>query len=78
MTKTEKVKNIFAFLSILFEENEECLEEIMRFSPDYIIEKYMRYIESLIPESPWGLHPSLRRSVFDKYCEKYGLLKDEV
>jgi len=73
MTEHEKVKNIFAFLSILFGEKYELLSEIMDFRPEYLIEKFERYVLSTRPESDWGLHPSLRRTVFDKYCEKYNL-----
>ena len=77
MTKEEKVKNIFAFLSILFVEKRDCLINILDMTPDYIIEKFERYVISTSPGSSWGLHPSLRKSVFNKYCEKYGLPIEE-
>lgn len=73
MTTEQKVKNIFAFLSILFGEDLELAHKIFEMPPDYLIEKFERYIESPRYEADWGLHPSLRRSVFDRYCEKYAL-----
>lgn len=73
MDENEKVKNIFTFLCILFGEDERCFEKIMDFSPKYLIEKFERYILSPIPESNWGMHPSLRTNVFDVYCKKYNL-----
>lgn len=73
MDDKQKVKNIFAFLSILFGEKNNALVEIMDMPPDYIIEKFERYVLSTRPESDWGLHPSLRRNVFDRYCEKWDL-----
>ncbi len=73
MNTKEKVKNIFAFLSILFNQKHECLGEIMNMPPDYIIEKFERYVLSTRPESDWGLHPSLRATIFDRYCKKWDL-----
>lgn len=73
MTDKDKVKNIMAFLSILFGEKWECIAEIMEMPPDYIIEKFERYVLSTRPEADWGLHPSLRRNVFNRYCERWKL-----
>lgn len=73
MTEKEKVKNIFEFLSIIFGEKHKCLIEIMNMRPEYLIEKFERYVLSTRPESDWGLHPELRKHVFDKYCQKYDL-----
>ncbi len=73
LDQKEKVKNIFAFLSIIFWEKWECLREIMDMNPDYLIEKFERYVLSTKPESDWGLHTLLRREVFDRYCEKHSL-----
>lgn len=73
MKTEEKVKNIFAFLSILFGEKYECLKEIMDMPPDYIIEKFERYVLSDYPEADWGLHPTIKKDVFDRYCVKYEL-----
>ena len=73
MTEIDKVKNIFAFLSILFGDQRELIMPIMEMTPAYIIEKFERYVLSTIPESDWGLHPELRRKVFDRYCEKWKL-----
>lgn len=74
MNDQSKVKNIMAFLCILFGENKEALKAIFDFSPKYLIEKYERYIESDKSESEWGLHPNLRTYVFDEYCSKWNLL----
>ena len=60
MTKNEQVANIIAFLSILFGEEEE-FKSIMQFNPNYIIEKFERYVLSTEVEYPWGMHPSLRK-----------------
>ena len=73
MTREEKVKNILAFLSILFGEEYDLSTAIMKMNPDYLIEKFERYCLSDRPESDWGLHPSLRRVFFNKYCDKYDI-----
>lgn len=72
MTKNEQVGNIIAFLIILFGESEE-LNKIMEFSPDYIIEKFERYILSTSIQYPWGMHPCLRSHVFQRYVDKWGM-----
>lgn len=77
MTDKDKVKNIMAFLSILFGEKWECMKEIIDMPPDYIIEKFERYVLSTRPGSDWGLHPQLRTQVFDIYCEKWNISKTE-
>lgn len=69
MNEQIQVKNIIAFLCILFGENSNALKAIFEFSPKYIIEKYEHYIES-----EWGLHPNLRTHIFDEYCAKWNLL----
>lgn len=75
ITVTDKVKNIFMFLSILFGErffNElDVMGHCMKFSPDYLIEKFERYVLSSRPEFEWGMHPNLRSDVFDVYCKKW-------
>lgn len=78
MTNNEQIKNILAFLSILFGEDHPCWSKIMDFPPEYLIEKFNRYIESTRPESPWGLHPSLRLHAFNRYLDKYKIEHDEV
>jgi hypothetical protein len=78
MTKNEKLKNVLAFCSILFGESDIWWDHIMEFNPDYLIEKFERYIEHNNPSSPWGLHPSLRRKVFNKYLDKYGIEYDDT
>ncbi len=69
MTDNQQIKNIIAFLSILFGESKTWHDEIMKFQPEYLIEKFDRYIEFTRHASDWGLHPTVRRQVFDKYCE---------
>lgn len=77
MTDTDKVKNIIAFLAILFGESRLWEEEIMNFKPDYLIEKFERYILSTQNEHDWGLHPSLRRGIFEPYCIKHELTHEQ-
>lgn len=71
MTPHEKIGNIVAFLSLLFGEDDEAFSKIMDFDPRYIIEKYDRYMLSSQIEYPWGLHPALRKRVFQKYIDKW-------
>jgi hypothetical protein len=71
LTKEEKVKNILCFLAIFFGETEIWENVIMNVHPDYLIEKFERYIMSLESKDERGLHPSLRQNVFDRYCDKY-------
>lgn len=73
MTEEQQIKNIIAFLAILFGESSLWQDEIMDFSPQYLIEKFNRYVLSTRNESSWGLHPSLRKSVFEPYCKKHNL-----
>lgn len=79
MTKHEKVANIIAFFAIMFgEEHPHAWQALMGFHPDYIIEKFERYVESMRVEYPWGMHPSLRSHRFNAYTDKWRLdLKDE-
>lgn len=73
MTKHEQIANVMSFLSILFGEDEVTWKTIMDFDPDYIIEKFDRYILSSKVEYPWGLHPSLRNQLFHLYVDKWKL-----
>jgi len=73
MTKNEKVANIIAFLSLLFGEDWDSFNTIMQFTPDYLIEKFERYVESTNVQYPWGLHPSLRNQCFHSYVDKWEL-----
>ena len=73
MDKHEKVANIIAFLSILFGEKSEAWESIMELSPEYIIEKFERYVESSRIEHPWGMHPVLRMKRFQRYVDMWSL-----
>jgi hypothetical protein len=70
MTESDKIKNILSFLVILFGET-DFIDHIMRMSPEYIIEKFERYVLSGRVEHEWGIHPTLRRQVFDKYCKTW-------
>lgn len=79
MTKHEKIANIIAFFAIMFgEEHPEAWHAIMNFHPDYIIEKFERYVESMRVEYPWGMHPSLRHNRFHAYTDKWELQLKEV
>lgn len=64
--------------SILFGESDIWGDEIMNFHPDYLIDKFNRYIESQGTESPWGLNPSLRRTIFNRYLDKWKLEHDPI
>lgn len=75
MTETQ-LKNLIAFLCIIFSENEEMRKEILMISPDYLIEKYECYILSDKNESDWGMHPYLRGTLFNAYCNKWGISMD--
>lgn len=78
ITKEQQVKNILAFLAILFGESHLWHDEIMHFTPDYLIEKFTRYMESGGAESAWGLHPSLRQKAFNRYLHKWDIPYDET
>lgn len=67
----EQLKNIFAFLSILFGEDLCLSNKLMEKSPRYLIEKWERYVTSIREEHPWGLHPGLRHNYFDRYFDKW-------
>ncbi len=71
MTEENKIKNMFAFLSILFGEDEHLSRKLIDIPPSYLIEKWDRYIESKTAEHPWGMHPNLRSEFFDLYFEKW-------
>lgn len=75
MNKKDKIKNILTFLCIIFGESFEFLNWLHdNISPEYLIEKYERYIESEIPEYEWGMHPNLKTYIFDEYCAKWNLI----
>lgn len=73
MTEQQKIKNIIAFLAILFGESKVWHEEIMQFSPDYLIEKFERYILNTRSASDWGLHTLLRRNLLEPYFKKHNI-----
>jgi hypothetical protein len=78
MTKNEQVRNILAFLSIIFgdymgEDTDIILRALIKISPDYLIEKYERYILSGTPESKYGINPVLRSKLFNKYLKHWDI-----
>jgi len=64
-------KRMLAFLFIICQIHEENGEFP---APEYILEKYVRYIKfpGVPDEYLWGLHKNLRTK-FEAYCEKYEL-----
>ncbi len=77
-TKSEKVANIIAFFAIMFGEEGAIWDVIMKYNPDYIIDKFERYVLSGRVEYPWGMHPALRDNRFHHYIDKWELeLKHE-
>lgn len=70
-TDKEKIKNVLAFLAIIFGETSVWSVDIMNIPPDYLLEKFNRYVHSLHDEWQSGLHPTLRRDTFDHYIEKW-------
>lgn len=66
-----KVKNVFAFLTLIFGEREMWHGQIMDINPEYILEKFNRYVHSHRDESQYGMHPMLKKEIFDRYCEKW-------
>ena len=73
MTKNQKVANIITFLIILFGEDFDIFSKILDFHPDYIIEKFERYVLSVHEEYEWGMHPILKLNVFHEYMSKWEL-----
>ena len=73
MSDIDKLKNIVSFLCILFGENHDVIETIFGMSPEYIMEKYERYVKSDTREWPWGMHPSLKKSVFNAWLQKFNV-----
>lgn len=73
MTNHEKVANIVAFFAIMFGEDSEAWNAVMPLNPNYIIEKFERYVISMGVQYPWGMHPSLRNHLFNRYVDKWKL-----
>lgn len=73
MTNHEKVANIIAFFVLMFGEDSDAWHSVMQLSPNYIIEKFERYILSLRVEYPWGMHASLKSHIFNAYVDKWEL-----
>jgi hypothetical protein len=71
--------NILAFLTLM--NNEFAPQFFVDKAPEYIIEKWTRYIGGPPPVGPcweWGLHSTLRDRVFDPYVERYAAEMDEL
>lgn len=77
MSKNEKVANIIAFLLVLFGEDESIVNKMSHLSPEYIIEKYERYMESNKIKYTWGMHPSLKNELFHRYLDKWKIELNE-
>lgn len=78
MTKHEKVANIIAFFAIMFGEESEAWAAVMKLNPNYIIEKFERYVLSNRVQYPWGMHSSLRSNRFHRYVDQWELeLKED-
>jgi hypothetical protein len=73
MTKEDKLKNIISFLCIVFGEDILMTQSLMNKSPEYLIEKWERYCESNRAEHEWGMHPTLRARVFEKYLSQWDI-----
>lgn len=73
MSDTDKLLNILSFLGILFGENVDVMEAVKDLGPEYIIEKYERYVNSDRREWPWGMHPSIKRGDFLSYLQKHNV-----
>jgi len=71
--KHEKIKNILAYLCLLFGES-DFMKEIMHLSPDYIYEKWEQRMDADESQYQHGLHKLLKSKVFDKYCAIWNLL----
>ena len=69
-------KNLLAFLSIILNEHSLIL---INQSPDYILEKFSRYIgpaQNIFDsdDHKWGVHPTLYRTTIERYHEKWGTM----
>jgi hypothetical protein len=69
MTKN-RFLNLLTFVFLMSESNEK---KIFKISPDYMVEKYERYIgyAKLIDNNPnhlYGLHPAFK-PLIEKYCQ---------
>lgn len=73
MTKHEKVANIVAFFAIMFGEDSAAWKAVMQLNPNYIIEKFERYVLTQNVQYPWGMHPNLRDHCFQRYVDKWEL-----
>lgn len=78
MTRDEKIKNILAFLCIVVEYDQHMFKKFMAINPDYLLEKFERYGLSPRYEADWGVHPSLRRTLFNEYCKKHKLPYESI
>lgn len=71
--------NILAFQVLMAGEDAPAF--LANKAPEYMIEKWERYIKVLPPDGPaweWGLHPILRCGAFDPYVERWKADLDEL
>ncbi len=73
MSDVDKLKNVLSFLCILFNEEDNIMEAVFSFSPEYILEKYERYIKSDKIEWPWGMHPCIKHGLFVSWLKKHNV-----
>lgn len=73
MSDEDKLKNIFSFLCIMFGNDMDIMERIYQYSPEYIMEKYERYVKSDARQWPWGMHPLIKKGVFSSWLKKHNV-----
>ena len=78
LTDEQRIRNVMAFLSIMFGEDQHMWGAIMQLNPLYVVEKFERYVLSEINEADWGLHPALRRRTYNQWMEKHGIAPTEM
>lgn len=67
---SDQFKNLLVFLVLI---GGEGSPDLLDMHPEYILEKYYRYVNAPLPTGEgwrWGLHPGLRQ-VFDEYCLRW-------
>ena len=73
----DQFKNLLCFLIIITNEHSRIL---LGLSPDYILDKYHRYVNNIASiqnsnDYNWGTHPMLHE-ITKEYHEKWGYPKD--
>jgi type IV secretory pathway VirB6-like protein len=70
----DKIKSIMTFLIIIFAEAPTIeLNYILNMSPDYLWEKFNRYVNNTDPLYLTGMHKNLEDGIFNLYCKKWRL-----